>query len=173
MDKENITPQPPKRNLRSFVKPAILVAAFTIIMAYAFFHFGELRKVGATLLDAVNPFITGLFIAYILNVFMNLFEHVVFGRWSNSQNKIWNAVRRPLCVVLAFAVVILIILAIVLYIIPEIIQSLDLIVQAAKVNIPIYAQTLTVWVTELSEMLNLDLMSEVSTLLKKIGRAHV
>jgi len=166
LDKENITPQPPKRNLRSFVKPAILVAAFTIIMAYAFFHFGELRKVGATLLDAVNPFITGLFIAYILNVFMNLFEHVVFGRWSDSKNKIWNAVRRPLCVVLAFAVVILIILAIVLYIIPEIIQSLDLIVQAAKVNIPIYAQTLTVWVTELSEMLNLDLMSEVSTLLK-------
>lgn len=169
--KETLNTEQKPKKLRSFVKPALTVVTFTILLAYAFFHFDQLRKVGTTLLDAVSPFITGLFIAYILNVFMNLFENVVFGKLTRSDSKFWASVKRPVCIVLAFAVVILIILAITLYIVPEIIQSLDLIVEAAKVNIPIYAKNITEWVNWLSRELNLDLVSEGATFLKEFDWA--
>ena len=142
----NLQPEKPKKQLRSFVKPALIVVAFTVILAYALFHFDQLRKAGTLLMDAVSPFITGLFIAYILNVFMNLFENVVFGKWTSSESQFWAAAKRPVCIILAFTVVILIILAITLYIIPEIFRSLDLIIAAAQVNIPIYAKNITEWV---------------------------
>ena len=164
--KETVKTEPHSKKVRSFVKPALIVITFTVLLAYALFHFDQLRAVGATLLDAVSPFITGLFIAYILNVFMNLFENVVFGKLTRSDNKFWASVKRPICIVLAFAVVILIILAITLYIVPEIIQSLNLIIEAAKVNIPIYAKNITEWVTWLSHQLNLDLVNEFANFIK-------
>ena len=162
----NLQPEKPKKQLRSFVKPALIVVAFTVILAYALFHFDQLRKAGTLLMDAVSPFITGLFIAYILNVFMNLFENVVFGKWTRSESKFWAAAKRPVCIVLAFTVVILIILAITLYIIPEIFRSLDLIIAAAQVNIPIYAKNITEWVNWISAELNLDLVNEGANFLK-------
>ena len=105
--KETVKTEQHSKKVRSFVKPALIVITFTVLLAYALFHFDQLRAVGATLLDAVSPFITGLFIAYILNVFMNLFENVVFGKLTRSDNKFWASVKRPICIVLAFAVVIL------------------------------------------------------------------
>ena len=162
----NLQPEKQKRKLPSFVRPALIVVTFTVILAYALFHFSQLRQLGALLLDAVSPFITGLFIAYILNVFMNMFENVVFGKWTRSDSKFWAAARRPVCIVLSFAVVILIILAIILYIVPEILQSLDLIIAAAQVNIPIYAKNITEWVNWISAELNLDLASEGANFLK-------
>lgn len=169
--KENLKTEPKPKKLRSFVKPALIIVTFTVLLAYAFFHFDQLRKVGAALYDAVSPFITGLFIAYILNVFMNLFENIVFGKLTRSDSKLWASIKRPVCIILAFAVVILIILAITLYIVPEIIQSLDLIVEAAKVNIPIYAKNITEWVNRLSRELNLDLVSEGASFLKEFDWA--
>lgn len=141
---------------RSFVKPAIAVVAFTIGLIYVLFCFDSLQHVGNVLLSAINPFLVGMFIAYILNVFVNLFENVVFGKLTRSKNKVWEKIRRPVCVVLSFAVVIALILAITFYIVPEIFKSLDLIAQTARVNIPIYVDSLTKWLEELSLNLNLD-----------------
>ena len=159
-NKESVKTELHPQKVRSFVKPALIVVTFTVLLAYALFHFEQLRAFGGTLLDAVTPFITGLFIAYILNVFMNLFENVVFGKLTRSDNKVWRSLKRPVCIILAFAVVILIILAITLYIVPEIIQSLDLIIESAKENIPVYAKNITEWVAWFSHELNLDLVDE-------------
>ena len=158
-----------KRPLSAYVKPAMVIITFTVILAYALFHFDQLVKAGTTLLNAIQPFITGLFIAYVLNVFVNLFENVVFAKLTEGKSKVWNAIRRPVSVVLAFAVVIAVILAITLYIIPEIIQSLSLIVETAKVNIPIYAQIISRWVMFVAEEMNLDLVSGVTDMLKNFN----
>ena len=169
--KETVKTEHPPKRIRSFVKPALVVVTFTVLLAYALFHFDQLRAIGTKLLDAVSPFITGLFIAYILNVFMNLFENVVFGKLTRSDNKFWASVKRPVCIILAFAVVILIILAITLYIVPEIIQSLDLIIEAAKVNIPIYAKNIADWINWIARELNLDIAGEGITFLKEFDWA--
>lgn len=156
MDKEG-TNQHAERDPKRFVKPAITVVAFTVVLIFVLFRFDSLQKVGKTFISAVNPFLTGLFVAYILNVFLNLFENFVFGKLTRSTNRFWQAIRRPLCVVLSFAVVILIILGITLYIVPEIFKSLELIGATARVNIPIYAANLTKWAEEISREFNIDI----------------
>ena len=126
MDKETRPEarQAEKPAAKSFVKPAIAVSAFTVGLIYVLFCFDSLMHVGGVLMNALSSLIAGLFIAYILNVFLNLFENFIFGRLTRGTNRFWHRIRRPLCVALSFAVVILILLAIVLYIVPEIFQSL-------------------------------------------------
>lgn len=97
--------------------------------------FDAVSKVGGVLFNAVSSFILGLFIAYILNVFLNLFENTVFGRLTRSDNKVWKKLKRPVCVALSYAVIVLILLAITLYVVPEIFKSLELIGETARVNI--------------------------------------
>ena len=168
MDRENLNTEARRAErsaaAKAFVKPAILVSAFTVGLVFVLFRFDSVQHLGGVLFSAVNSFVIGLFIAYSLNVFLNLFENVVFGRLTRSKNRVWRAVRRPLCVVLAFAVVILIILAIALYIVPEIFKSLELIGETARVNIPIYVEIVTKWVEQISTELNLDLTNSLDFL---------
>lgn len=154
------------RDFGSLIKPALIILSVSVVLAYALFHFDQIKKAASVLMDALNPFICGMFIAYILNVFMNLFENIIFGKLTRSDNKLWAKIRRPLCIVLSFAVVILIILGITFYIVPEIIQSLSLIVDSAKVNIPIYTKVITEWVNDISKELNLDLVNEGTNFFK-------
>ena len=164
MDKETRPEarQAEKPAAKSFVKPAIAVSAFTVGLIYVLFCFDSLMHVGGVLMNALSSLIAGLFIAYILNVFLNLFENFIFGRLTRGTNRFWHRIRRPLCVALSFAVVILILLAIVLYIVPEIFQSLELIGETARVNIPIYVQNVTKWLDQLSVELNLNLENSLA-----------
>ena len=166
MDKETRPEarQAEKSAAKSFVKPAIAVSAFTVGLIYVLFCFDSLMHVGGVLMNALSSLIAGLFIAYILNVFLNLFENFIFGRLTRGTNRLWHRIRRPLCVALSFAVVILILLAIVLYIVPEIFQSLELIGETARVNIPIYVQNVTKWLDQLSVELNLNLENSLDFL---------
>lgn len=148
----------------SFVKPAILVSAFTVVLIYVLFRFESLQHVGAVILNAVNPFLVGLFIAYILNVFLTLFEDVIFGRWTRNPGKIWSKVKRPVCVVLSFAVILLILAAIVLYIVPEVFKSMDTLTEAARVNLPVYIDAVTKWVEGISREFDLDLSKVLQSL---------
>ena len=106
----------------------------------------------------------GLFIAYILNVFLNLFENTVFGRLTRSDNKVWKKLKRPVCVALSYAVIVLILLAITLYVVPEIFKSLELIGETARVNIPVYVDQIAKWADELSKQFNLDFSTMVDSL---------
>ena len=166
MDKETRPEarQAEKTAAKSFVKPAIAVSAFTVGLIYVLFCFDSLMHVGGVLMNALSSLIAGLFIAYILNVFLNLFENFIFGRLTRGTNRFWHRIRRPLCVALSFAVVILMRLAIVLYIVPEIFQSLELIGETARVNIPIYVQNVTKWLDQLSVELNLNLENSLDFL---------
>ncbi|MGN0478457.1 MAG: AI-2E family transporter [Hominenteromicrobium sp.] len=168
MDKENTGAEARRTEkaaaAKSFVKPAIAVSAFTVCLIFVLFRFDSVRHAGSILLNAINSFLIGLFIAYILNVFLNLFENVIFGRLTRGSSRFWNIIRRPLCVALSFAVVLLIILAIALYIVPEIFKSLELIGETARVNIPIYIEIVTKWIEQISTELNLDLTTSLNFL---------
>ena len=147
-----------------YVKPGIAIAAFAVGLIFVLFKFDAVSKVGGVLFNAVSSFILGLFIAYILNVFLNLFENTVFGRLTHSDNKVWKKLKRPVCVALSYAVIVLILLAITLYVVPEIFKSLELIGETARVNIPVYVDQIAKWADELSKQFNLDFSTMVDSL---------
>ena len=147
-----------------YVKPGIAIAAFAVGLIFVLFRFDAVSKVGGVLFNAVSSFILGLFIAYILNVFLNLFENTVFGRLTRSDNKVWKKLKRPVCVALSYAVIVLILLAITLYVVPEIFKSLELIGETARVNIPVYVDQIAKWADELSKQFDLDFSTMVDSL---------
>ena len=147
-----------------YVKPGIAIAAFAVGLIFVLFKFDAVSKVGGVLFNAVSSFILGLFIAYILNVFLNLFENTVFGRLTHSDNKVWKKLKRPVCVALSYAVIVLILLAITLYVVPEIFKSLELIGETARVNIPVYVDQIGKWADELSKQFDLDFSTMVDSL---------
>lgn len=94
VEKENHSAE--KKQVREYtpwdyVKPGIAIAAFAVGLIFVLFKFDAVSKVGGVLFNAVSSFILGLFIAYILNVFLNLFENTVFGRLTRSDNKVWKS----------------------------------------------------------------------------------
>ena len=147
-----------------YVKPGIAIAAFAVGLIFVLFKFDAVSKVGGVLFNAVSSFILGLFIAYILNVFLNLFENTVFGRLTRSDNKVWKKLKRPVCVALSYAVIVLILLAITLYVVPEIFKSLELIGETARVNIPVYVDQIAKWTDELSKQFDFDFSTMVDSL---------
>ena len=147
-----------------YVKPGIAIASFAVGLIFVLFKFDAVSKVGGVLFNAVSSFILGLFIAYILNVFLNLFENTVFGRLTRSDNKVWKKLKRPVCVALSYAVIVLILLAITLYVVPEIFKSLELIGETARVNIPVYVDQIAKWADELSKQFDLDFSTMVDSL---------
>ena len=97
-------------------------------------------------------------------MFLNLFENTVFGRLTHSDNKVWKKLKRPVCVALSYAVIVLILLAITLYVVPEIFKSLELIGETARVNIPVYVDQIGKWADELSKQFDLDFSTMVDSL---------
>lgn len=74
--------------------------------------------------------------------FLNLFENTVFGRLTRSDNKVWKKLKRPVMRGCFLCGVVLILLAITLYVVPEVFKSLELIGETARVNIPVYVDRL-------------------------------
>ena len=72
--------------------------------------------------------------------------------------------KRPVCVALSYAVIVLILLAITLYVVPEIFKSLELIGETARVNIPVYVDQIGKWADELSKQFDLDFSTMVDSL---------
>ena len=57
-------------------------------------------------LGVFSPIITGLCIAFILNVPMTALENSVFAFLGRSKHRFWRSLRRPLCIVLTLLIVI-------------------------------------------------------------------
>lgn len=75
---------------------------------------------------AALPLVLGGVIAYIVNIVMTLFEKKLFPK---SKNKIWQRYKRPVCMLLAFGCVTVIVVLLVRLILPEFVGSVLLLVE--------------------------------------------
>lgn len=88
--------------------------------------------------SALSPIVTGLAIAFVLNIPMKKLENVVFGKLTRKNGRIWRKLKRPVCLALSVLFV-LGILAIVFYmIIPQVTNS----VMTLAENLPQQAEAL-------------------------------
>ncbi len=75
---------------------------------------------------ATTPLILGFCIAYIVNILMSFYENIFY---TGKRSHLVAMTRRPLCMLLAFASLVLIIIGVFLLIIPELISCLQLLAQ--------------------------------------------
>ncbi len=102
----------------------IFISMLAIIVCFIVKHFELFGNLFGILLNAVYPLILGGAIAYVFNIVLAWFERHFFPK---TKEGIIGYIRRPLCLLFSFIVVIAIIILILKIVIPEIIAALALI----------------------------------------------
>ena len=108
-------------------KSLIKIAVVAVIACLAVIYFNTIIDLISLFLNVSFPLILGAIMAFILDIPLRRLESIYFPK---SQNKWIKRTRRPVCIVLAFVVLALIILLIVWIVIPEMISCFQFIAEA-------------------------------------------
>lgn len=117
------------------MKRAILLITYTVLLIFALFNVDKLLGTLLSVFSMAAPFFIGIAIAFVVNVFLKFYEEKVFAFLNRRNSKIWNKCRRAVCVVLSFLTLIIILGAIILFVIPELASSLQVLVNSAPTYI--------------------------------------
>ncbi len=140
-----------KNKLLEQLKKPIILITYTAILIFLLFNMDVLWSIIAHGISLVIPFFVGMGIALVVNVFVKLYENYVFAFLNKRNYKIWKRFRRGVCVILSFLTLILIILGILLFVIPELISSIT----RFTANAPSYATRFSQELYRLLEKLNI------------------
>lgn len=109
-----------KKEIRRYTFAAFLA----VIVCYIVQHFTLITKALSIALNALEPLLLGLIIAYIFNIILRWFEKHYFPK---SEKGFISYTRRPVCLVLSFVIAIAIVVLILTIVIPELINAIKLI----------------------------------------------
>lgn len=97
----------------------------SIFFLYLCIHYLDaVLDLATMLLSASAPLIIGCAIAYVVNITMTFYERHYF---SKSKRKIAHKTRRPVCILLAFLTLVLIVVAVISLVVPQLVSCVKLI----------------------------------------------
>lgn len=94
---------------------------FFVIISNLGIVLGAVKKVTNVFL----PLTLGLAIAFIVNMPLKFFENKLFGKLTRKDGKIWRKIKRPICLILSFAVFLSVIIVLLSFVIPEFIKTCE------------------------------------------------
>ena len=162
---------------RDWLKVGSILLILAALLAMAVLRFDQVWGALRTLGNTLSPVLGGLVIAYILNVFVHFFEDIAFKPFEKTKSKIWDNLRRPVSVTLAYLVVILLVVFIVCFIIPSLVDSMSVLTVTIQHNLPIYANQVMAWANDMAREHDLTFVQEFlkdfnwSSLLNMLGDA--
>lgn len=109
-------------------KGPIRFGVVLFLLYLAIHYWGKLSSLLLLALGAAFPLLLGAVVAYAVNILMSMYERWYFPA---SQNRIVVKSRRPVCLVLAYASLIAIVVLIVRMILPELANSISLLIREA------------------------------------------
>lgn len=148
--------QDDKKVLRTGMFLLAFAAALVLLVLRFDAVWGAARMVAGTL----TPVVGGIVVAYILNVFVHLFEDIVFKPFQKSQSKAWKKLCRPLSVLLAYLIVVLVVLFIALFIVPGLIESMGVLAETAQKTLPTTINNCLRWANEFARENDLDFIED-------------
>lgn len=134
-----------KNEIKKYLPVAI---AFAVVIAgvYIFIHNISLcAHVIRMVFDAISPFIIGCVMAYAVNILMRKYEQWYFPK---SQKTIVTKSRRPVCMLLAFGTIVLIIYLIIKIVVPQLVLCVGIIAR----EVPKAAEELYRWIMQNEEL---------------------
>ena len=142
------------------LRTGCLLIAFAALAVLAVLRFEHVWAAGSTLLGAVAPVFGGLVIAYILNVFVHFFEDIAFRPLARCKGKIWQKLRRPLAVLLAYLVVLLVAAFICFFIIPGLLESVSGLAVTIQQTLPATVNQAIAWAADLAQKYDLTFVQD-------------
>ena len=149
--------RPNMEGLWKSTRRSIFIVTFGIILYEILENLTAVRSALGGFVSIITPVFIGIAIAFIANMPMHFLETKVFRRWKDS------GVKRATCLVLAMLFVFAIIIALVLVVGPQLVES----IKTLASDFSQYATSLTVWATELWDSLSLN--PDIEAKLMEIG----
>ena len=133
-------------NSKKQINNILLIIFLAIVLLVTLQNINVVIDAIVYIIKLFSPFILGLCLAFILNVFMKKIEQKWFGRFKN--NKKWSKIKRPIAIILTLFIVFGLVVLLLFLVIPELKNTIEIFIN----NIPIYqAKSL-----ELANKLNLS-----------------
>ena len=139
------------RDEKKVLRNGMILLVFAAVLVLVLMRFDQVWGAVLTVVGTVAPVFYGIVLAYILNVFVHFFEDVAFKPLRNVKSKLWKRVRRPLAVALAYLVVALVLVAIIAFIIPGLIESMGILADTVQQTVPGYVTSAMNWLNEFAQ----------------------
>lgn len=148
-------------------KSNLLLATYVVVLAFIFINIKSVGNVFGSTMTMLKPFLIAICIAFVLNIPMKFYEEKVLDKVIKQPKK-----RRPFAIILTIITIIAIIVGLVLFIIPQLVESGSTLVK----NIPDYVKTLEMFMAEhfsktevFDELLN-QVLSMGENIIKVVGQ---
>lgn len=105
-------------------KDIIIIISYIALVIFALVNFSKIFAFLGKVISIFSPFLLGIILAFVLNVLNNFIEKKIFGKIKPS--KIWNKIKRPLCITLSLILVFLTIFFVMNLLIPQLKNSASL-----------------------------------------------
>lgn len=123
------------------VKRIFLIVAASIIFYLTLQNLNIVFNFLGKAFEILSPFIAGICIAFILNVFLRVIEEHLFRPIDKRGGKYWKKLRRPLAVLLTYIFVLGIIVLLLFLVLPQLVESVKLLIS----SMPGYIDQLQTW----------------------------
>ena len=130
------------------IKTILLLITFAVVLFVVLQNFKTVLDIILFILALFMPFILGICIAFVLNVLLKLIEEKWFAKLNKRNNKVWNKIKKPICLILTLLIVFGFLVFLLFLIIPELKNAVTIFID----NIPIYQEKLL----DLANKLNLS-----------------
>ena len=115
-------------------KDIIIIISYIALVIFALVNFSKIFVFLGKVISIFSPFLLGIILAFVLNVLNNFIEKKIFGKIKPS--KIWNKIKRPLCITLSLILVFLTIFFVMNLLIPQLKNSASLFTD----TLPVYKE---------------------------------
>ncbi|MFR5133772.1 MAG: AI-2E family transporter [Acutalibacter sp.] len=139
------------RDEKKVLRNGMILLVFAAVLVLVLMRFDQVWGAVLTVVGTVAPVFYGIVLAYILNVFVHFFEDVAFKPLRNVKSKLWKRVRRPLAVALAYLLVALVLVSIIAFIIPGLIESMGILADKVQQTVPGYVTSAMNWLNEFAQ----------------------
>lgn len=139
------------RDEKKVLRNGMILLVFAAVLVLVLMRFDQVWGAVLTVVGTVAPVFYGIVLAYILNVFVYFFEDVAFKPLRNVKSKLWKRVRRPLAVALAYLLVALVLVSIIAFIIPGLIESMGILADTVQQTVPGYVTSAMDWLNEFAQ----------------------
>ncbi len=142
-----------KNTVSRETKHTVFLITYSIVLAVALLNMNSTMSLLGWLLSIASPFLTGLIVAFVINIIMTRLETKVFIFLDKPNYKLWQKIKRPVCMFLSFLIIVLSFAAIIGFIAPQISQS----IQMLSANMPIYSSFLQNFTNNILGWFNLSI----------------
>ena len=149
-------------------KENLLLGTYLIILYFLLLNIKWVTTALGNILGIISPFITAFAMAFVLNLPMKFFENKVFNFLDKEKSSFVRGLKRPLSILATFITVIGFIVALILFVVPQLAASLSTLLDAVPGYIESFEKLLNQYLssTEILQNIYNTLMNTWQELLK-------